>query len=194
MIIPPRMASGELGVTCIDMLPHTDCVKIIDMHTDNANPRCDARVGSDGDNVVDLNTRHVEQWIVADTPENKWLDTKLCGLARKANEDFFHFDICGLIERPLLLKYTAPSGHYQWHTDLGNGDASNRKISIVIPLSRLGDYEGGELCFFSTGETEHAIDAGEVICFPSFIPHRVKPVTRNHRWSLVAWISGSSFR
>ena len=156
MIIPPRMASAELGVTCIDMLPHTDCAKIIDMHTDNTNPRCDARIASDGDNVVDIKTRHVEQWIISDTPENKWLDIKLCTLARKANEDFFHFDICGLIERPVLLKYTAPSGHYQWHTDLGHGDASNRKISIVIPLSRLGDYEGGELCFFSTGETEQS--------------------------------------
>ena len=69
MIIPPRMATGELGVTCIDVLPHEHCAQIIDLHKDKENVQCDARVGSDGDNIVDLKTRHVQQWIITEKPE-----------------------------------------------------------------------------------------------------------------------------
>jgi len=191
MIIPPINRPDGLGVTCIDNIKQEVCTKIIDMHKDPINPKKPARVQTDDTNVIDIETRQVEQWVIADLPENDWLTRMLCTMARQANEEFFHFDICGLYERPVLLKYSA-LGKYDWHTDLGSGDASTRKVSIVIPLNE--EFAGGELCFFDSGEMKLQIGAGDVICFPSFIPHRVKTVLSGERWSLVAWISGSSFR
>lgn len=191
MIIPPTNRTDSLGVTCIDSLKPEICNQIIGMHKNQANPKKPARVQSKNDNVIDIDQRQVEQWVIADIPENDWLSTLLCSIARKANDEFFHFDICGLYERPVLLKYSA-LGKYDWHTDLGSGDASTRKISIIIPLNE--DYAGGELCFFHAGEVKLKISAGDVICFPSFMPHRVQAVLDGCRWSIVAWISGSSFR
>ncbi len=191
MIIPPTNRTDGLGVTCIDNLKPEICAQIIEMHKDAINPKKPARVQTDDNNVIDIETRQVDQWVIADIPQNDWLSILLCTLARQANEEFFHFDICGLYERPVLLKYSA-LGKYDWHTDLGSGDASTRKISIVIPLNE--EFAGGELCFFDSGEMKLQIGAGDVICFPSFIPHRVQAVLSGERWSLVAWISGSSFR
>lgn len=191
MIIPPKNRRNGLGVTCIDSLKPAICNQIIEMHKNEANPKKPARVNSNNSNVIDIDTRQVEQWVIADLPENDWLSTLLCSVARQANEDFFNFDICGLYERPVLLKYSA-LGKYDWHTDLGSGDTSTRKISIIIPLNE--DYSGGELCFFNSGEMTMQIGAGDIICFPSFIPHKVKTVLEGYRWSIVAWISGSSFR
>ena len=38
------------------------------------------------------------------------------------------------------------------------------------------------------------VPKGSVIVFPSFVEHRVKPVTRGKRYSLVIWSLGRSFR
>ena len=191
MIIPPTNKNEGLGVTCIDSLKPQICKQIIRLSEEPVNPKKPARVQSNDNNVIDIETRQVDQWVIADIPENDWLDQLICSYARQANEKFFHFDICGLFERPVLLKYSA-LGRYDWHTDLGSGDASTRKISMIIPLNE--EYSGGELCFFNNGEMKLQINSGDVICFPSFIPHRVQAVLDGVRWSLVAWISGSSFR
>ena len=91
-----------------------------------------------------------------------------------------------------LLKYKAPSIGYGWHTDMGNGDASTRKLGLSISLN--DDYEGGEFMVFGNGEQQIALGKGEAIVFSSFLPHKVKPITKGERWSLVAWVSGSCFR
>ncbi len=91
-----------------------------------------------------------------------------------------------------LLKYEAPSNGYDWHHDLGNGEAAYRKISISLFLSN--DYEGGEFCLFDKGEVVAPSPTGSAVAFSSFVPHRVKPVTRGIRWSVVAWIGGPRFQ
>jgi predicted 2-oxoglutarate/Fe(II)-dependent dioxygenase YbiX len=35
---------------------------------------------------------------------------------------------------------------------------------------------------------------GSLVAFPSFMTHRVTPVTRGLRWSLVTWLEGPPFR
>ena len=67
------------------------------------------------------------------------------------------------------------------------------KISCSIILSE--DFEGGNLEFFQDGIfpiEDNSI--GNIYCFSSFIPHRVTKITKGHRWSLVAWFSGPSFK
>lgn len=58
-------------------------------------------------------------------------------------------------------------------------------LSIIINFN--GDYEGGDLIFWD----DHKVDLGEgdVLVFPSLFlfPHRVEEVTKNMRYSGVAW-------
>jgi PKHD-type hydroxylase len=64
-----------------------------------------------------------------------------------------------------------------------------------VQLSEASDYEGGDLEFFNArGEGAVRRPRGSVTFFPSYLAHRVSPVTRGLRRSLVAWACGPGFR
>ena len=73
-----------------------------------------------------------------------------------------------------------------------------RKISVSAILN--DDYEGGEL-LFSTIEkdatakiTNIKARKGDLVIFPSFVEHKVAPVTKGTRYSIVAWYGGPPFK
>ena len=82
---------------------------------------------------------------------------------------------------------------YNYHLDIGPGKHSLRKLSIVIPLSSEESYEGGEL-LIKIGEKEKSIPLkqGHAILFPSYILHKVTPVTKGRRFMLVGWMKGKT--
>jgi len=109
--------------------------------------------------------------------------------------------------------------YYGWHTDQFNSpnksDDPNRKgkvrkLSMTISLNDATEYDGGQLEFDFKNESpdEWADDTrkntraichqiapvGSVVVFPSFVWHRVTPVTRGTRFSLVAWSWGQPYR
>ena len=188
LAIPPTNRLGDLAVKSAFEISQTDCQTIIDLHKDSQNPHKEGRVISDGDNVVNLNTRDVDVWVIHEN--NRFIDELLIKAALEVNKDY-GFQISGIIERPQLLKYEAPSKGYDWHVDIGAGDASTRKISISILLN--DDYRGGELGFFAEKSQYIKPDRGMAVCFPSFLPHCVMPVEKGTRWSLVSWINGEPF-
>ena len=72
-----------------------------------------------------------------------------------------------------------------------------RKLSLTINLSDPKSYEGGDFEMEVRGDIEVITDGreqGSMILFPSFVPHRVTPVTRGTRYSLVIWLLGRPFR
>ena len=94
-------------------------------------------------------------------------------------------------------------GHYGWHRDVNESAISPngemRKLSLTLCLTDPKEYEGGELQFFN-GERpiEQRIindiqDQGSVIVFDSRDWHRVTPVTKGTRYSLVCWSVGPNF-
>ena len=86
--------------------------------------------------------------------------------------------------------------YYTWHMDLGNNPNSiGRKISLVVQLSDAGKYEGGDLQIGLVDEEAYTAykDKGSVMIFSSTMRHRVSPVTRGVRYSLVAWVCGVPF-
>jgi PKHD-type hydroxylase len=105
-------------------------------------------------------------------------------------------------------------GHYDWHFDMtgrpyAEGDSVApdfygllRKISFTVQLSDPASYDGGELELelglpndeVRAERPDQSGQRGTVIVFPSFIPHRVTPVTRGVRYSLVGWICGKPWR
>ena len=110
-----------------------------------------------------------------------------------ANNDLYKFLLCGTFERIQYTEYDETyEGHYDWHSDIGEDNTSFRKLSVSIQLS--DEYEGGELEFFLDREIVTVPKRiGDVIVFPSFITHRVQPVTKGIRKCLVIWASGPPF-
>jgi PKHD-type hydroxylase len=89
------------------------------------------------------------------------------------------------------------SSHYDWHIDLDTPDLNNnqRKLSISIQLNDPSEYKGGKFEFKKLPEKEQPnLLQGSVLVFPSFLEHRVTPVTSGTRYSAVTWVTGPAFR
>jgi len=110
----------------------------------------------------------------------------------------FNVDSCEAMQ---ITRYKK-NGHYDFHFD-GNGftaynmpnnkflHAKTRKLSMTIVLNE--DYEGGEFEFFDSKRLIKE-KTGTVIVFPSYMVHKVRPVTKGIRYSLVSWFCGEPFR
>tara|TARA_Y100001972_G_C7652667_1_gene328301 strand:- start:1220 stop:1777 length:558 start_codon:yes stop_codon:yes gene_type:complete len=100
------------------------------------------------------------------------------------------------------LQYTeyhgTDKGHYTWHHDVdwNRSDGYDRKLSITVQLSNPNEYEGGDFEFSETEtpKLETCKLKGSVLIFPSYLQHRVSPVTSGIRKSLVAWFEGPMWR
>ena len=98
--------------------------------------------------------------------------------------------------------------HMDHHPDINNDPSSPfyntiRKISMTIQLSDSKDYKGGnlEFCFPNSNPEKKEITKateilprGTIMFFPSFVWHRVTPVKKGTRYSLVTWFSGETFK
>jgi PKHD-type hydroxylase len=120
---------------------------------------------------------------------------KIFHFIHKINIDTFKFN---LTEIENCLQYTeydeSYQGYYDWHMDVGLDQHSNRKLSLSIQLSDSSEYEGGELQINTGGNTSICDKSkGSIIVFPSFLLHRVTPVTKGTRRSLVLWVTGPPF-
>ena len=134
-------------------------------------------------------------WLPNESP-HLWVYRHLGKITNEANNASWNFALTGMTERVQITQYSEEnSGHFDWHIDLGAGGLSKRKISISVLLSDPDSYEGGDLQFF-TGKKDYYAgrEQGTAILFPSYLPHRVTPVTRGIRRSLIMWISGPPFK
>ena len=119
------------------------------------------------------------------------LDTFIQG----ANLNHFGFDNIRITEQAQFTEYPE-GGFYDWHMDCDIHMAHEppvRKISMTLLLSDPSEFEGGHLELMSPGKYGE-LKQGHAICFASFINHRVQPVTRGVRRSLVVWFGGKPFR
>lgn len=128
--------------------------------------------------------------------ETEWLYRKMGNMASIANQQMWNFSLVGMSEAFQFGEYSAEEqGHYDWHVDMGTGNLSRRKISIVVQLTEPEEYEGGELDLMMSREPMRVPKGkGNVCLFPSYMLHRVSPVTAGKRHSLVLWVSGEPFR
>jgi len=157
----------------------------------------DAEVGGgeDGLHIVPEIRVSKVSWI--DIEENtKWIYDRLASAAIEANVEMnWNFDLIGFGDTLQYTKYYGENeGHYSWHADIGPG-VSHRKLSIIVQLSDEDEYEGGDINLkIGSRDLDLPKKKGGVIVFPSFILHRVLPVTKGSRKSLVSWISGPNYR
>ena len=106
------------------------------------------------------------------------------------------------VGRSQLAEYGVDD-HFHWHRDCevviaGDADRIHRKITAIAFLSDSGDYEGGNL---ELRDSQGAVYrdgrlrvAGNLLVFPSFLEHRVSPVSRGLRRSFTVWAFGPPWR
>lgn len=121
-----------------------------------------------------------------ETQKHTWLHQKILKIVAKYNEDT-KFDIDLNLRMAQLTAYH-PGQFYEWHTDLGVGETSLRKITVVVELSHV-DLVGGGLEILNQNVR---LQPGDAVIFPSFALHRALPVASGIRWSLVQWVLGSA--
>lgn len=148
---------------------------------------------------IDTRTSRVK-WV---PQENNWawLYEKLADYALQANDNLWNFNLHTLPEQIQYTEYLgSKNGKYEWHQDIGPGMLSWRKVSITVQLSEPDEYEGGDLQMFQGGEykEQNFINAprkaGCVFIFPSYMLHRVTPVTKGIRKSFVLWSGGGHYK
>ena len=125
--------------------------------------------------------------------ETRWIYDRMEGVLERAN--VWGFDLRGF-EPFCYLCYDRPGQHFGWHADSGPSAPFHRKLSIIVQLSAPSEYEGGdvEVLVSCAGSQQGHRDKGAVLAFPSFRQHRVLPVTKGVRRSLLAFAVGPSLR
>jgi len=111
------------------------------------------------------------------------------------NLNHFGFENMKLTEPAQFTEYPK-GGFYDWHMDLdvnGTHEPPIRKISMTILLSDPTSFKGGQLEFMEKNKVPD-LKQGQAIFFASFIRHRVAPITKGIRRSLVMWFGGTPFK
>lgn len=117
----------------------------------------------------------------------------------RLNADLFRFDLSGLTTMQYAVYRQAEAGYFDWHNDYGRyrDDPAQepRKITLSLQLSDGGAYDGCDLEI----RAAHPIDVaprerGALVAFRANALHRVTPITRGVRKSLVIWAAGPEFR
>ena len=136
-----------------------------------------------------------------DPKKSKDIFDLIWDLAVQVNKSSFGFDITSVENVQYTVYDSSEKAKYDWHIDTfwcnPNSPLYHRKISVVIQLSDPSEYEGGDFEIDHLEWSDFVDDSkqkGSVVVFPSFLSHRVTPVTKGVRRSLVAWIDGANFR
>lgn len=117
----------------------------------------------------------------------------------RLNADLFHFELTGLTTIQYAVYRATESGYFDWHNDYGRyrGDPGQepRKITMSLQLSDGASYEGCDLEIRAAHPVDVAARArGTLVAFRASALHRVTPITRGVRKSLVIWAAGPEFR
>jgi predicted 2-oxoglutarate/Fe(II)-dependent dioxygenase YbiX len=171
-----------------------ECDKILNMLRE-AYPSTASVGGTVESSRIARGIRSANIYILDNDEENRWIFEKVASVVSFANQYHFGYDLTGIVHGIQLIEYcsdTEVQGHYDWHVDSGNGEPATRKISFTAQLSDPKDYEGCELVINNHGtEVVATKERGSLHLFPSYMTHKVTPITKGTRYALVIWIHGS---
>lgn len=130
-----------------------------------------------------------------------WIFDRMNIIIKNLNDQFYGFDLNGYDSFQYTTYDSKELGLYDWHIDMNisNNAPANmietRKLSCVLLLN--DEFEGGDFIINLGDQTKYEttnIKKGVVIAFPSFLPHKVMPITKGIRKSLVIWATGPKFK
>ncbi len=161
------------------------------------------------DDIKDVSKKRKSNIVWMDDP---WIYKEIHPFIHAANQNAgwnFQWDFS---ESCQFTKYKL-NQFYDWHCDSWakpynkpedkNTHGKVRKLSVTVSLSDETEYEGGDFEFdfrnTDSGSNQPRLckeirPKGSVVVFPSFVWHRVKPVTSGTRYSLVIWNLGWPFK
>jgi PKHD-type hydroxylase len=156
-------------------------------------------------NIENLKILHKKRKSKVVWLDEVWIKNLVYPLILNANKDSkWNFNI----DEFETMQFTIyePGEYYGWHQDsrgAPDSDGKVRKLSLSLLLSDSCEYYGGSFDFDfrnldpgkdSTYRLKEINTKGSAVVFPSFIWHRVCPVNKGTRYSLVLWSKGDTFK
>jgi len=193
MIIKEPKWKSWIVETTTPLFTPEQCQKIIDCGRRQKPQQAQVGMGKPGGGT-DTNKRVTTiSWIPFE--EMKPMYSDLNNFIQAANENHFGFGDIQITEQAQFTEYPV-GGFYDWHMDCDVNMAHEppvRKISMTLLLSPQDQFEGGDLELMAKGK-KAKLKQGHAIIFASFLNHKVNPLTRGVRQSLVVWFGGKPFR
>lgn len=175
-----------------DAFSPDDCDRIVALAR-AAPPRDAGLVGQ----TTQHDIRRADLVWIDDVPGADWVMDRIIDIVAAANRDAFDVTIREFGESAQVARYGAErEGHFDWHSDIGTGQwAAQRKLTMVVQLTEPDAYTGGLLQVWpSNSVITAAVARGSATLFPSYLLHRVTPVTAGERHSLTIWAHGPRYR
>jgi len=153
----------------------------------------EATIGPNGSEIIETQVRNSKTawWY-----EDHWVTSIFSHYFNKANRDLWEYDLTYL-KGIQITKYDE-GDKYDWHCDYGAEPVveHTRKLSATLLVTDPNEFEGGdlEIIDYHGNNIKMERSKGTMIIFDSRIPHRVTPVTKGTRVSLVAWMLGPKLR
>jgi PKHD-type hydroxylase len=169
-----------------------DCDRIVALAR-AATPRDAGLVGQ----TTQHDIRRADLVWIDDVPGAEWVMDRIIDIVAAANRDAFDVAIREFGESAQVARYGAErAGHFDWHSDIGTGQwAAQRKLTMVVQLTDPAAYDGGLLQVWPSNAVITAPrEKGTATLFPSYLLHRVTPVTAGERHSLTIWAHGPRYR
>lgn len=196
-------------------VPKKQCEKILKYcikNTEFTDASVIGQGGSDAGELVEGTAKHDHEIRKTDVgfiiDKENMVNEQAWRFLREANAIQFNYKL-EYFQAVQFARYQN-GGHYDWHQDVSSGSAQPecRKLSLTFCLTDPDTYEGGNLEFFNGGKgfedfplpdgrvikgEQVAKDIraqGSAIVFDSWDWHRVTPVTKGIRYSIVCWTVG----
>ena len=193
IILEPKWKSWIVETTNPLFTPE-QCQQIIDCGRRQTPQKAQVGMGKPGGGV-DTNKRTTTiSWIPFKEMSHMYED--LNRFIQRANLNHFGFGNIQVTEQAQFTEYPE-GGFYDWHMDCDvsmQHEPPVRKISMTLLLNDPSEFEGGDLELLENKNTATRLKQGHAIIFASFLRHRVNPVTKGMRQSLVVWFGGKAFR
>ncbi len=96
---------------------------------------------------------------------------------------------------PLELKRYDVGDVFTSHVDnyYGTHYGLDRKINVIVQLSNIDDYQGGDL-LIGPGKVNVPKSRGTTVIFPAYYSHAVTQITSGSRYSLIGHVWGPEFK
>ena len=192
IILVPKWKSWIVETTTPLFTPE-QCQMVIDAGRRQKPQKAQVGMGKPGGGTDTKKRVTTISWIPFKEMPEMYRDVEL--LIKKCNRNHFGFGDIQITEQAQFTEYPV-GGFYDWHMDNEVQmihEPPVRKISMTVLLSPENQFEGGDLEITAPNKRAK-LKQGHAIVFASFLNHRVAPVTRGVRQSLVMWFGGEPFK
>ncbi len=193
MIITEPKWKSWIVETTTPLFTPDQCQMVIDAGRRQRPQKAQVGMGKPGGGVDTKKRTTTISWIPF--KEMQPMYNQINEFIQKANRNHFGFGDIQITEQAQFTEYPE-GGFYDWHMDTDvtmQHEPPVRKISMTLLLSPENQFEGGDLELMAPGKRVK-LKQGHAIIFASFLNHRVAPVTKGVRQSLVMWFGGEPFK